>query len=119
MYEYSCEMLSWIDGDTCDVSIDLGFEVWLNQRVRVDGINAPEIHSTKTAEKLAGQRALKFAQGLAPEGLAYKIVTAKAGKEREKFGRWLAKITLPDGRDFATAMIEAGQAKPYHGEKRT
>ena len=118
MYEYQCKIVKWLDGDTCDVHIDLGFDLWLVQRVRVDGINSPEIHSKDIAERKAGLMAQAHAYILAPHGVIIAIKTAKAGKEREKFGRWLAKITLPDGRDFATAMTEAGQAKPYHGEKR-
>ena len=43
MYEYNIVIQRWVDGDTVDVDIDLGFGVWLNdQRVRLAGINAPE-----------------------------------------------------------------------------
>ena len=43
MYEYNCTLTYWVDGDTCDVDIDLGFGVVLkDQRVRLMGINTPE-----------------------------------------------------------------------------
>ena len=43
MYEYRVIIDRWVDGDTVDVDIDLGFGVWLkDQRVRLYGINAPE-----------------------------------------------------------------------------
>ena len=29
MYEYRCDIVKVIDGDTVDVDIDLGFGVWL------------------------------------------------------------------------------------------
>jgi micrococcal nuclease len=42
-YEYKCELIRVVDGDTIDVSVDLGFKVWLRkERVRLLGINTPE-----------------------------------------------------------------------------
>ena len=29
MYEYRCKLVKVVDGDTVDVDIDLGFDVWL------------------------------------------------------------------------------------------
>jgi endonuclease YncB( thermonuclease family) len=37
---------------------------------------------------------------------------------KEKYGRYLAKITLPDNTDYASVMIAAGHAKPYFGGTR-
>ena len=43
MYEYRCEVVKIIDGDTVDVDIDLGFGVWLKkERIRMFGIDTPE-----------------------------------------------------------------------------
>ena len=43
MYEYRCIIDRVVDGDTVDVHIDLGFDVWLkNERIRVHGIDTPE-----------------------------------------------------------------------------
>ena len=43
MYEYKCTIDRWVDGDTVDVDIDLGFDVVLKkQRVRLSGIDAWE-----------------------------------------------------------------------------
>lgn len=42
MYEYRASVIRVIDGDTVDLRIDLGFEVGLNMRVRLAGIDAPE-----------------------------------------------------------------------------
>ena len=41
-YYYAVEILRVVDGDTVDVRIDLGFDVWHKCRVRLMGINAPE-----------------------------------------------------------------------------
>jgi micrococcal nuclease len=42
MYEYKAKVVKILDGDTMDVSIDLGFDVWVYQRVRLIGINTAE-----------------------------------------------------------------------------
>ena len=55
MYEYNVVIQRWVDGDTVDVDIDLGFGVWLNdQRVRLAGINAPESRTRDLEEKKLG-----------------------------------------------------------------
>ena len=42
MFEYNAIITKIVDGDTVDVDIDLGFEVWLkNQRIRLYGIDTP------------------------------------------------------------------------------
>ena len=30
---YSCKLVRVVDGDTCDVLIDLGFDVWIKSRI--------------------------------------------------------------------------------------
>ena len=61
MYEYKCKIVKIVDGDTCDVDISLGFDIWLrNERVRIMGIDTPESRTRDNVEK-------KF--GLAAEGI--------------------------------------------------
>ena len=43
MYEYRCEIVRVVDGDTIDVNIDLGFDTWIHkERIRLKGIDTPE-----------------------------------------------------------------------------
>ena len=52
MYEYPCKIKRVIDGDTVDVDIDLGFDVWLKkQRVRLYGVDTPESRTSDKEEK--------------------------------------------------------------------
>ena len=40
VYNYKCTLVKVVDGDTIDIDLDLGFDVWLrNQRVRLYGID--------------------------------------------------------------------------------
>ena len=43
MYVYKIKRLnSVVDGDTIDCDIDLGFDISINQRIRIAGIDTPE-----------------------------------------------------------------------------
>ena len=43
-----------VDGDTIDVTIDLGFDLSIKQRVRVAGIDTPEKRTRDLEEKKLG-----------------------------------------------------------------
>jgi micrococcal nuclease len=61
MYEYKITIDRWVDGDTVDVDIDLGFDIILKkQRVRLHGINAPESRTKDLEEKEKGLAAKEF-----------------------------------------------------------
>ena len=42
MYEYKAMLTKLVDGDTMDLTIDVGFKMTTAQRVRLKGINTPE-----------------------------------------------------------------------------
>jgi len=54
MYEYNAILDRVVDGDTIDVNIDLGFNVWKKIRVRMEGINTPESRTRDLEEKKRG-----------------------------------------------------------------
>ena len=39
---YSCKLVRVVDGDTCDAMIDLGFDVWVKNRIRFYGVDTWE-----------------------------------------------------------------------------
>lgn len=90
-----------LDGDTVYCKLDLGFDLTVYARCRVFGINAPEL---RTAE---GNAARDFATSLLPVGTNVGVLSHGWDKYG---GRIDATVTLPDGRDLATIMLEAGQA---------
>jgi micrococcal nuclease len=49
-----------VDGDTLDLDLDLGFSLVLRQRVRLYGLDAPEIRSKDPSEKAKGQESQAF-----------------------------------------------------------
>ena len=58
MYEYKVkEVVKVVDGDTIDVGIDLGFDLFKKERVRLAGIDTPESRTKDLAEKEMGLEA--------------------------------------------------------------
>lgn len=112
MFEYAAELVSMYDGDTVRLDIDLGLDVWVrNVPCRVNGIDCPEM-KTK-----AGKEARAFAKEIFPVGTKVMVKTLK--DKREKYGRWLVEITLPNGESYASMLVAAGHAKVYFGGKRS
>ena len=54
MYEYRAKVTRIIDGDTIDVDVDLGFDVWLKNRVRMYGMDTPSPRTRDKEEKYRG-----------------------------------------------------------------
>lgn len=112
---YPARVLDWHDGDTAHIDVDLGFSQRASSydlsghpqlSCRIYGINAPELSTD------AGKAALAYAQQLCPPGTMVTVVS----RSWDKYGgRWDGTVTLPDGRDFATVMLAAGQAVPMAG----
>lgn len=114
MREVEATIHEWIDGDTVEVLVYPWRNLCVTERVRVFGINSPEVHSKNAAEKAAGEAARQFACGLAKP---FSIVKIRE-QGQDKYGRFLASIELDGGKDFATTMIESGHAVAYDGGKK-
>lgn len=102
---YRAAGLRAIDGDTVDVLIDLGLNAYRTERVRVAGVNTPELHASDPTVRAQALAAQQFtAQHV--EGQVFTVQTYKAGEE--KYGRYLADIRFPDGSSLAALLIAAG-----------
>ena len=87
------------DGDTIRVS-GIG-------PVRLIGIDTPEVYGEA---ECFGREASAFAESLLPLGtrVRYRVGV----EDRDRYGRLLAYVWLPDGRMLNRVMIEAGYAQP-------
>ncbi|MDW7556454.1 nuclease [Azospirillum brasilense] len=108
------EVLEVLDGDTLLVRAT----IWLGQvvetHVRVDGLDAPEMRARCPRERELAETARDHARrliGAAPVRLL-DIQPDKYG------GRVRARVLTIGGDDLSAALIEAGLARPYHGERR-
>ncbi|MFF4543631.1 thermonuclease family protein [Streptomyces sp. NPDC001406] len=106
MNTYPATLVHVVDGDTLDLDIDLGFTIRTRQRVRLVGLNTPEKNTDE------GKAAKAWVTDwLAQHGPGLVVETHR----REKYGRWLATITSPDGACLNTDLIDTGHAAPYDG----
>lgn len=112
LYNYLALLDRVVDGDTVDITIDLGFRVTTKQRVRLLGIDAPERNTSE------GQASIKFVQDwfLAHRG-PYTIASEKPGGG-DKFGRYLATIYADATRKVCLNddLVSSGHAKVWGGQ---
>ena len=102
-----------VDGDTIDVTIDLGFSLYYKTRIRLAGIDTPETRTRDLREKAAGIRAKDYLMECIEKAEEVTLQTEKTGK----FGRYLG-IVYADGIDLNQTLIEEGHAEVYDGGKR-
>ena len=115
MFEYKCNVVKIVDGDTVDVDIDLGFGVWLQkQRIRLYGIDTPESRTSDDVEKKYGFAAKEYLTKWLEGG----NVTIKTHKDAKgKFGRILGELWVFDT-NVNDKMVEEHHAVSYHGQSK-
>ena len=97
MYEYKAKLDRVIDGDTVDCYIDLGFNINVKERVRLKGIDTPEIRTKDLEEKAKGFAAKERVEELFAGVESFKIKTEL--DKKGKYGRILGTIFLPEHND--------------------
>lgn len=96
-----------LDGDTFEAMIDLGFNVRQEFRIRLDGIDTPELTTQK------GQKALAYVKDLIQDKT---VILRDSGPE--KYGRARATVEMMDGSDLTTLLLEKNIGYEYHGGKK-
>ncbi len=109
-----------LDGDTIDVTIDLGFDLFKKERVRVAGVDTPEKRTRDLEEKELGIDATnwlkkKLEDTIAGDGDELTIRTELVGGVG-KYGRLLGWLYInEDTVSLNEQMIDEGYAWPYDG----
>ncbi len=112
---YKAKVLRIVDGDTCDVMLDLGFNFFQKGRVRLVGIDTPESRTRDLTEKKYGLAAKDFFVDWVEK---YPHILVESS-EKGKFGRILGTLYDPDKKEcFNDLIIEANHAVPYSGQSK-
>jgi len=120
MYEYRCNIVRVVDGDTVDVDIDLGFGIWVrNERVRLYGIDTPESRTRNKVEKKYGLYAKEFLKSI----LGNQSVLRTKKDEEGKYGRILGEFIVYDSKEdrqvsVKDIMIREHIGVPYFGQSK-
>jgi micrococcal nuclease len=95
LYEYRCNVVRVIDGDTVVVDIDLGFDVVLrDQHIRIRHIDTPEVRTRDLVEKEKGLEAKARAEELLPVGSSQYMFSRSYNSSSGKYGRIIGDFLL-------------------------
>lgn len=117
LFHYRASVDRIVDGDTIDVTLDLGFDIQLKGRIRFAGINAPESRTRDAVEKEAGLAAKRYVEDWT-SALENKVIIQTTLDDKGKFGRILGRILNDEGECLNDEMVSLGHATPYFGGKR-
>ena len=112
-YTYYAKLDSVVDGDTIILTFDVGFFTAIKERVRLVGIDTPEINTKK------GKKAFEFVE---KELTGANLIVET--KKKEKYGRYLAWVyyslqyknfddIIRHGKLLNDELVKAGLANRY------
>lgn len=110
-----------VDGDTIDVQIDAGFHATRTERLRLLGVNTPELHDADPIKRGAANDAKVFTTQTLLDWSVQDIVKYTLVIETSKsdaFGRYLARVWRRTeagvvGADLSSLIIAAGHGVPF------
>ena len=116
------------DGDTVtfnlpdlgDIDLDETYAIfWKEARIRVAGVDTPEVRTRCAAEKIRGKEAKAFVKEVLSSAEHISLRNAKRGK----YFRIVADIIINPGEpteaNLKDLLIESGRAVAYDGGKKT
>lgn len=106
MYEYSAELERVVDGDTYDFTVDLGFHVQKEVRVRMSGIDTAETYGVdkESEEYEQGMEHKRFVEEWFDEAVDIYVHTKK--DEKGKYGRWIATVYNENRESLNVELME-------------
>ena len=112
LYSYRAFVTGVYDGDSITVDIDLGFFMKMcKQKVRLYGINTPEIRGEERPDGLIARD--RLSELILDKEVIIKTYKDKAGK----YGRWLGTVYLNDDGTWTNInqqLLAEGLATIYH-----
>ena len=113
------EIVKVLDGDTIDVLIDLGFDLYKKERVRIAGVDTPEKRTRNLEEKELGIDATNWLKKELEDVLAGDdelIIRTELHGGTGKYGRLLGWLYVGDEQvSLNEQMITEGYAHAYDG----
>mgnify|MGYP003125302044 FL=1 len=108
-----------VDGDTIDVIIDLGFDLYKKERVRIAGVDTPEKRTRDLEEKELGIDATNWLTeqlDSAIDGEDDLVIRTEIDGGFGKYGRLLGWLYIgEDTESINERMIREGYAWEYDG----
>ena len=108
------DVVRTIDGDTFEARVHLEPGLDLNTRVRLRGIDAPELKASCAQELQMAEAATRALRALLAEG---DVTIFNIGPDKYA-GRVVAEVATRRTGNISTAMLAAGHARSYGGGHR-
>lgn len=110
LYLYAGKIVKIVDGDTLLVAVDLGFNVKIDVRLRLRGINAPELKQSSaigvdSLDKSEGFLAKEFIE----QRLEYVDIVIFQSFKVDLYGRYVADIYYLPGETNKEKIFEQGR----------
>lgn len=106
MYTYYATLDRVVDGDTLDITVDLGFRICTQVRVRLAGIDTPEVYRVKkeSEEYKKGMEATNFVKDWFAS-LESPRFLIESDKEQGKYGRWIVTVLTEDKKENLNEVL--------------
>ncbi len=116
LWRYPFRLQRIMDGDTFDAEVDLGFGITTVQRMRLAGVQAPELSRSERLRGTRGHPGYAAYRYLSRRLLSARgqgnLISARYGKWR----RWIATVYLPDSdRTLNQQLLDEGHAVRWDG----
>ena len=112
LYWYTAVCHDVYDGDTITVQVDLGFDIWRKMKIRLHGIDTPEIRGEEREDGLVSKEYVE-------SKILNTYILIRTHKDRTgKYGRYLADIFYWDDDlgqliNLNAELVAKGFAEPY------
>jgi len=105
-------VLQVFDGDTIQIDLE-----GRHEKVRLQGIDTPEVGGPYTTVECFGQQASRRAHALL-DGQRVRLAQDPNDDTRDRYGRLLAYVWTADGTFVNLAQVRDGYAYVYHGNRQ-
>tara|TARA_R110000824_G_scaffold24717_3_gene86716 strand:- start:1538 stop:1864 length:327 start_codon:yes stop_codon:yes gene_type:complete len=104
MYTYRAKIVKVYDGDTVTAVVDLGFGITNKIKVRLKGINTPELRGDERALGIISRDFLR-------EKILNKDIVVETFKDKKgKYGRYIGTLWIND-ENINELLVEQGYAE--------
>jgi len=116
-YQYWAHVVDVYDGDTITIDVDLGFTVKIRQKLRLLGVDTPELRGGEREEGILVRDCVR-------EWILDKDVIVVTKRDKTgKYGRYLGTVytgmeTFNIGASINKELLDLGLAKAYDGGRR-
>ena len=104
--KYNAKVLRVIDGDTFEVEIQLWYDLFRIVRIRLYGLDTPEI---KGKERPYGLEVKDYVESL----ILGREVLIQVMVWTDKYGRCVARVIFDGHKDLTNLLLSEGLAEPY------